>query len=145
MEQTTELIENDEIIFEARGRFTKTYNKSWEYLWEKFTPLEFKAAYALVRIASGRSNSLAPIGDETSYQELSVILGVGKNRVDKTLKKLFEYGVYARFEVEDKTKPYTKFWVLNPHLAFSGSLIKSDVVDLFKGTVIGLHYRGMLY
>lgn len=135
----------NEIIFEPNGKFLKSYTKSWKYLQEHFSALEFKAAYSLALMAKANTNSLEPLSDETTYQELTNILGVGKNSVDRTLKKLFDYGVYGKFEVEDKTKPYTKFWILNPYLSFSGRLLRSDVAELFEGTVIALHYKGKIY
>ena len=134
-------IPEDKEIFEPDGLFSKSYNKSWEYLRNNFSALEFKAAFSLALMAKANTNSLEPLSDETTYIELSELLMVGKNKVDIILNKLFDYGVYARFEVSDKTKPYTRYWVFNPYLSFSGKLISSDVSKLFKGTRIALNYN----
>lgn len=136
-----EVQQENEIIFEANEKFLKSYSKSWKYLQEEFSALEFKAAYSLALMAKAHTNSLEPLSDETTYRELSQILDVSINRVDKTLKKLFDYGVYARFEAVDPTKSYTKYWLLNPYLCFSGRVIKSDIAELFKGTRIGRNFR----
>lgn len=140
-----ELQQENEIIFEPTGKFLKSYSKSWSYLAEKFNAIEFKAAFSLALMAKANTNSLEPLSDETTYKELITILDVDRRKVEKVLRKLFDYGVYAKFEVEDKTKPYTKFWILNPYLCFSRKLLKSDIVELFEGTVIALHYKGKLY
>lgn len=128
------------MVFEEDAVFKKTYTISWQYLKENFSPLEFRAAFSLAMLAKANSNSLEPLSDETTYIELSQILGVSKNRVDVVLKKLFEYGVYGRFDVNDKAKGRTKFWILNPYLSFSGRVIVSDIADLFRGTMIALNY-----
>ena len=136
-------IPHDREVFEPNALFKKSYTISWRYLHNNLSAIEFKAAYSLAMMAKANTNSLEPLSDETTYQELSKILGVGKNVVDRVLKKLFDYGVYARFEVADKRKPYTKFWLLNPYLSFDGKLIRSDIAELFKGTKIALNFHNV--
>ena len=136
-------IPDDREIFEPQALFKKDYTQSWKYLFNNLSALEFKAAYSLALMAKANTNSLEPLSDETTYQELSKILKVGKNKVDKVLKRLFEIGVYGRFEVYDKNKPYTKFWLLNPYLSFDGKLIRSDIANLFKGTEIALNFKNV--
>ncbi len=130
-------------IFEPKGIFTKTYNKSWIYLKSKLTPLEFGVAFELAILAKANTNSLEPLNDDTTMNQLVDKFSIGKNKVRPLFKKLFELGVYGRFEVYDKTKPYTKYWVLNPYLAFTGKIIDSDIANLFNGTDIALHYHSI--
>ncbi len=134
-------IPDDREIFEPQALFKKDYTVSWRYLSNNLNALEFKAAYNLALMAKANTNSLQPLSDETTYRQLSKILQVSKNKVDKVLKRLFEIGVYGRFEVYDKTKPYTKFWLLNPYLSFDGKLIRSDIANLFQGTEIALNFK----
>ena len=123
------------------GLFKKSYTKSWQYLSNNLSAIEFKAAYSLALLAKANTNSLEPVGDETAYHELSVIMDVSKNVVDRVLKKLFYYGVFGKFEVIDPSKSYTKFWILNPYLSFDGQIIKSDIAQLFNGTRIALNFH----
>lgn len=127
-------------VFEEKGRFIKRYRHSWMYLRTVLSPLELEAVNALTDLAIRNTNSLEPLSDKTTIPELMEMLGASKNKVNPILKKLFYYGVYAKFEVCDMTKSYTKYWILNPFLAFNGKLIKSDIVPLFSGTRIAIEY-----
>jgi hypothetical protein len=49
-------------------------------------------------------------------------------------------GVYGKFEIVDMKKGYTKYWLFNPYLSFSGKLINSDIAELFSGTRIASAY-----
>ena len=127
-------------IFEPNGLFKKSYTESWKFLNQVTTPIEFKAAYALVMKAQMNTNSLEPLNDETTLNELMEILDVSINKVRPILKTLFELGVYGKFEVYDPSKPYTKYWIINPYLSFSGKLVDSDIARLFRGTRIAKAY-----
>ena len=61
---------------------------------------------------------------------------IGRNKVSPLFNKLFKLGVYAKFEAYKPDVPYTKYWILNPYLSFSGKLIHSDIARLFIGTII---------
>ena len=128
-------------IFEPKALFKKDYTKSWQYLCDKLSAIEFKAAMKLALKAKANTNSLEPLGEDTTYQDLSLYLGVSINVVNRVVDKLFKIGVYGKFEVYDKTKPYTRFWILNPYLSFDGRIIHSDIAELFKGTEIALHFH----
>ena len=128
-------------VFEPKAFFKKDYTKSWQFLRDNLSNIEFAAAFSLALKAKANTNSLQPIGDETTFAELTEVLGVSINVVNRVVKKLFKLGVYGRFEVQDKNKPYTKFWVLNPYLSFSGKLINSDIAELFRGTEIAIHFH----
>lgn len=121
--------------------FRKFYPESWDYLKEELSDLEFKATFFLAMRAKAYTNSLEPLNDNTTYTKLTEVLGVGKNSVDAILKKLWKIGVYGKFEVVNSSVDYTKYWVLNPYLFFSGKFIKSDIANLFSGTRIAIEYR----
>lgn len=127
-------------VFEPNAKFMKTYSKTWEFLKGKLTPLEFRCAFTLSLMAKMNNNSLEPLNDNTCINELMEVLGISKNNVKPILKKLFNLGVYGKFEVKDFDKPYTKYWVLNPYLSFSGKVIDTTLKDMFKNTLIGKAY-----
>lgn len=128
-------------VFEPDGIFQKNYTKSWKFLRSKLTPFEFSVAFELAMMAKANTNSLEPLNDETTVNQLVSRFSISRNKVKPLFAKLFKLGVYGKFEVYDKTKPYTKHWVLNPYLSFSGKLIYSDIAKLFSGTEIALNYR----
>lgn len=132
-------------IFEPTAIFKKNYTTSWKWLKANTTHLQFIAAIGLSYLAKANTNSLEPINDETALKDLSELLDISKNRINNVLKKLFELGVYGRFEVRDPDKPYTKYWILNPFLSFSGKLITSDIAELFKGTHIAKAFKDENY
>lgn len=123
-------------IFEPEGIFRKDYTKSWEFLDKVLTPLEFKIVAKLCRMAKMNTNSLAPLNDDTTIQCIAEEFSIGRNKVTPLFTKLFKLGVYAKFEAYKPDVPYTKYWILNPYLSFSGKLIHSDIAQLFIGTVI---------
>lgn len=138
-------IPNGKQVFEPDAIFKKDYTKSWKFMKANCTHLELSAAIGLSLMAKANTNSLEPINDETALAELCERLSVSKNRITNVLKKLWELGVYAKFEVYDPTKPYTKYWILNPYLSFSGKLIHSDIAELFNGTHIARAFRDDYY
>ena len=87
-------------------------------------------------MAEAYTNSLEPLNDETTINQLASLFGISRNKVTPTLKKLFQLGVYAKFEVVKPDVPYTKYWILNPFLSFNGRTLDSDIANLFIGTVI---------
>ena len=121
-------------VFEPKAIFRKDYSNSWLFLRKNLTPIEYKCAHTLAIMAKANTNSLEPLNDDTTISELMEVLDVSKNKVKPILKKLWELGIYGKFEVKDADKPYTKFWIFNPYLSFSGKLINSDIANLFKGT-----------
>ena len=128
--------ENSE-VFEPNSFFKKTYPNGWAFLRKYLTAEESNVASILAAKAFSNTNSLNPLNDDTAISELSEIFGISRNIVKDMLKKLFELGVYGKFEVADINVPYTKYWIFNPYLSFSGSIIKSDIASLFKNTHCG--------
>jgi len=123
-------------VFEPDAIFRKDYTKSWEYLDKVLTPLEFKVVAKLCRMAKMNTNSLEPLNDNTTIQSIAEEFNIGRNKVSPLFNKLFKLGVYAKFEAYKPVVPYTKYWILNPYLSFSGKLIHSDIARLFIGTII---------
>lgn len=123
-------------VFESNAFFQKHYPTTWNYLKQQTSTIEFAAAMRLALLAKANTNSLEPLNDKTTLASLVEVLGVGINKVNVVLKKLSYLGVYAQFGVEDKDKGYTRYWVFNPYLSFTGQLIESDLATLFKGTRI---------
>ena len=128
-------------VWLPNAQFQKHFPQSWKWLRDNTTDTEFKAAYALANLAKAYTNSLEPLNDSTIIPDLVEATGVSKNLINVTLHKLWKLGVYAKFEVYDRSKPYTKYWILNPYLSFNGKLINSDIAQLFKGTYVALAYR----
>ena len=127
---------DDSEIFEKDALFQKSYTNSWRYLESILTNLEYCVANRLALMAKANTNSLEPLNDETTVETLVTVLKISKNNVSKVLKTLFNLGVYGKFEVSRTGAIYTKYWVFNPYLVFSGKVIKSDIIHLFKGTDI---------
>ena len=123
-------------VFEPTAIFRKDYTNSWKFLNKYLTALEFKVAHTIALMARANTNSLEPLNDETTIPQLMEILGVSKNKVKPILDKLWDLGVYGKFEIKEVNKPYTKYWVLNPYLSFSGKLISSDIATMFRNTHI---------
>ena len=130
-------------IFEPKGLFQKTYTKSWVFLKSKLSAFEFSVAFELALMAKANTNSLEPLNDETTVNQLVDRFNISRNKVRPLFKKLFELGVYAKFEVAKQDNPYKKYWILNPYLSFTGKLIESDIAELFKGTLIEINYNSI--
>lgn len=127
-------------VFNPNGLFKKSYTKSWLYLSKNLNPFQFRIAFELALMAKANTNSLEPLNDDTTILQLVEKFGISRNKVKPLFKKLFDIGVYGKFEVSDRDCAYKKYWILNPYLSFSGKLIHSGISDLFLGTPIGRNY-----
>jgi hypothetical protein len=58
------------------------------------------------------------------------------------VKKLFELGVFAKFDVVEVDMEYKKYWVFNPYLSFNGRVMETSMKNLFKNTLPAKVYRG---
>ena len=121
-------------VFESKALFKKDYQNTWFFLKGVLTPIEYKAAHTLTMMAKSNTGSLEPISDESTIRQLMEVLDVSKNKVKPIMDRLFEFGVYGKFEAYKPERPYTKYWIINPYLSFSGKIIKSDIQELFEGT-----------
>lgn len=121
-------------------KFCKMFSYSWKYLTLKLNSDELKVLVIMTLMAQSGTNSLIPLNDEVSLVRLQEMFGIDRHRIQKILKKLFELGVYARFEVSKIDEPYKKYWILNPYVSFKGRLISSGIVELFYGTEVEAAY-----
>lgn len=125
--------------------FSKAYNPIiWRFLFEELTPLERDIVSRMTLMAEYGTNSLIPLDDDTTIPQLMETFNISKNKVTATFKKLFNLGIYARFEVKRVDVPYTKYWILNPYISFKGKLVDSDIKNLFRGTRIQIYYSNQL-
>jgi hypothetical protein len=127
-------IPDGSVVFNSKALFKKDYQNTWFFLKGVLSPLEYKAAHSLTMMAKANTGSLEPISDESTIKQLMEVLDVSKNKVKPIMDKLFELGVYGKFEAYKPERPYTKYWLINPYLSFSGKIIKSDIQELFNGT-----------
>jgi hypothetical protein len=125
-------------IIEKKWR--KSFDPSWDFLDEVLTDLEHRVVSRMCRMALINSNSLQPLNDETAAIELSAIFKIDHRKAKKMFNKFLQLGIYGKFEVVKENQPYTKYWILNPYLVFSGRLINSDIATLFEGTRLTNEY-----
>lgn len=118
----------------------KSFDYSWEFLETVLTDLELRVTMKLCRLAKMNTNSLEPLNNEVAINEIAEEFKLGRNKVTPLFKKLFHYGIYAKFEAYKPDLPYTKYWILNPYLSFGGKMIDSDIANLFKGTILEKEY-----
>lgn len=121
-------------VFNQDAKFFKGFSDAWEWLYYRLTPLELKVVMYMAMKASPVTNSLDPLGEDSSVRELSTAVDISVGKVSIVFKKLLEIGVYGKFEVVDTAKKYTKYWVLNPHLSIKSKVVKDSVVKLFDVT-----------
>jgi hypothetical protein len=126
-----------------KALFKKDYENSWNFLWKVLTPVEYKIAHRLANMSEINTNSLKPLDDTTSKIQLSKEFNIHRNHIGRIFKKLFDLGVYGRFEVAKPHLPHGKYWIVNPYLSFAGKLIHSDVANLFKDTIIHMAFSEM--
>lgn len=130
----------DVMYFEPDTNFVKTFPAGWNWLYLNTTPLEYKVASYLANMAHSMTNSLKPLNDEVTVTELSQILRVSRSKASLVINKLFELGVFGKFEVAID-REYKKYWIFNPYLTIKGKQLKKSVFDLFKGTTIAKVYE----
>lgn len=127
-------IPESSMVFEKDAIFRKDYQNSWFFLRGVLTPIEYKAAHTLAMMARANTNSLEPLNDDSTLKEVMSVLDMSINKVKPIMQRLFDLGVYGKFEVYKPERPYTKSWIFNPYLSFAGRIIKSDIAKLFTGT-----------
>jgi hypothetical protein len=146
-------------IWNTSGKFAKLYDKAWNYMLEVFSPLEFKIVAQMISMASINSNSLKPLNDNTTINELASTFNIHRNSVTKLFTKLSNHGIYAEFNFHkapnsfDPNDPSTfntpsiecKYWVLNPYIIFRGKTIDSALVDLFRDSKLSKYVDNVNY
>ena len=129
------------IQFEPEAIFSRSYSKSWEYLYYKTNDKEYKVAQYLAFKAKAFTNSLEPLSDDSTVREIALATGISKDKVTAIFNRLFDLGVYGKWEVSEVERGRTKYWILNPYLSFNGSRIDKKIVTLFDNTEIAKAFR----
>lgn len=139
--ELTELVDKDSIktnpemeTFTTEFLFQRTNTEAWKLLRTQTTDTEFRIAFELALRAKAFTNSLQPLDDNTTTVELAEEFGIRRQDANKLFKKLFDLGVYGRFEVTEQDKAFKKYWVFNPYLAFNGRAINTNTKNLFSNT-----------
>ena len=127
-------------VWLPNSSFHKTYEATWKFLIKELKSDELKVVTIMSLMASANTNSLSPLNEDSSVRNLAEYFGVNKDKINKVLKKLFDIGVFAKFEVVKPDVPYTKYCILNPYISFKGKLVDSDIARLFHGTIIHKEY-----
>lgn len=125
----------DAVKFAEGKAFIKTFPKAWDLLYKMTTPLEYKIAMRMSQNVKMMTNSLEPLNDETTYQELADSFSISRAKAFSAFKKLFELGVYGKFEVYDSSFKHTKYWVFNPYLSINGAVVSKTTLNLFSTTI----------
>lgn len=118
----------------------KSFDHSWDYLDSVLSDLELRVVGKLCRMAKMNTNSLEPLDDDTTQLEIAKHFSIDRRRAAIVFQKLYDFGIYAKFQVAREDAPYTKYWILNPYLSFGGALIQSDISELFRGTKLTNEY-----
>jgi hypothetical protein len=124
--------------FESTASYQRTFTKAWQLLETQTTPQEFKVAVKMSFMAKAYTNSLEPLGPDSTKTSLAEEFKLSYRDLTRVLEKLLRLGVYASFEVYNANEVYTKYWVFNPYLSFNGKTIKKDVATLFDKTFFAL-------
>lgn len=86
------------------------------------------------------TNSLEPLSDTTTVQEIANRFNIGRNKVTPMINKFRNLGVFGEFGIVEHGNRPQRYWILNPYLSFSGKIIDSGIANYFKNTSIGLAY-----
>lgn len=91
-------------------------------------------------MAKMNTNSLEPLNDSTTQIMIAQEFNIDHRKSKKIFDKLYNLGVYAKFDIAKVEVTYTKYWILNPYLSFGGKLVESDIANLFIGTQLTNEY-----
>lgn len=131
----------NQVTFMPTEPFIKTFPKAWQELYLLTTPLEYKVAQKMATMVKMLTNSLQPLTEETTYQELADMFGVSRSKVYSITKKLFSLGVYAVFKYSNADGEEKNFWVFNPYLAYNGKTMDMRTINLFSDTRFAKLYK----
>lgn len=126
--------DSESIRFQPNFTYQITNTLAWELLRTQTTKAEFVVAHQLGLMAKAFTNSLSPLNDCSTSKELANLFKVSVNTINSICKKLFELGVYGKFEVSEQNKEFKKYWIFNPYLSFNGKFTNKNVIGLFSNT-----------
>lgn len=127
---------SDFTLLEATSDWNKSFNKAWMYLDDVLNARQLRIVMFMSKKAKYFTNSLSPLGDDRSMSYLAKYFKSNKNTIKSDLKKLFEYGVYAKFELTEDNFEHKKYWVFNPYISYNGRGISRRSLGLFDNTTI---------
>lgn len=119
-------------IFEPNAHFISSNNTAWSLLRQTLSHLEFSVCFRLSLMVRKNTNSLEPLNDKMTINELTEILHISKNKVTPVLSSLQKYGVYKQ------PVGRNKYWVFNPYISFDGKP-NLETMSLFKETILVKH------
>jgi len=120
--------------------FYKINTEVSNYLSKVLTPIEFRFVYKMCNMIEFETNSLKPLDDDCTSLMLEEMFKVNRREVKNILDKFFQLGIYGKFEYWDNGEEYKKFWILNPIIAHKGTKTKSDIIELFRDTLISRYF-----
>ena len=132
--------ENKKLFGKKEVGWRKSFDYSWEFLDEVLTDLELRVTQKLCRMAKMNTNSLEPLNDNTTQIMIAQEFNIDHRKSKKIFDKLYNLGIYAKFDIAKVDVSYTKYWILNPYLSFGGKLVESDIANLFIGTQLTNEY-----
>jgi hypothetical protein len=68
--------------------------------------------------------------------KLGKYFNMSDKSIKKVLDKLFQEGVYGKWEVVNADYVHTKYWAFNPYLGYNGSGVHYMTKNLFSHTMI---------
>lgn len=137
-------LEEGKELFKDEGDWVKKYKGMGSFLRRRLSMVERDMVSLMTDMAQFGTNSLDPLDDEKTSIELSEYFGVHRNYIKKSLKNLYDLGVYGKFSVSEIDKHYKKYWILNPYISYGGNIIDSDIKNLFKNTEIAEYHFKLL-
>jgi biotin operon repressor len=123
-------------VHNLNDEFYKGYVSADIALMKILTPLEYRVVSMMKVRSKMNTNSLDPLSDESSLNEIAKELDIHRNSVSKIISKLRDIGVFANFEVTNQYGKRVKSWILNPVISFKGKVISDEIIGLFSDTMI---------
>lgn len=120
--------------FDLMPSYHRMNGTAWEVLRSQTNDHEFAVANKMAFMARQGNNSIIPLNDDLTNQELAEFLDCSRMSVRKHVDRLFKLGVIAKFEIYEHDAQYKKYWIFNPYLSFNGARIHKDVSTLFANT-----------
>lgn len=111
-----------------------------EWMDKELSDIQIRIVNNLIR-KMGKDNTLEPLSDDSSIEEVASFLNVSKDTIKRHIKIIYDKGVYGKFEVSKTNKGYSKHWILNPYISTSSKLVNDTITNLFKGTEPELYCR----
>jgi hypothetical protein len=121
--------------------FTRHFTKSWQFLRGKVSDRELRIIIELRDIATWKTNSLRPLGDDTTKASLSKQFNINQRYVDQVFNKLFDLGILAKTQVNTSEGTIYTYWLFNPYLGFNGPVMDDATWEIFSKTSFALLHK----